>query len=287
MNEMALHSDLFVFADGAKSERDHAGVAAVREFIRTIDGFRSVTLIERDCNLGLSRSVIEGVTRLCDEYGRAIAVEDDVITSPDFLPFMNDALERYENEPNAFSICAFTPPIVASGSYKYDAFWSYRFACWGWGTWRDRWERADWLVRDYPEFAADRRKQMRFNRGGEDLSWFLSLHMEGRIDSWDTIWAYTHHKHDAMALLPVISKAYNIGFDGSGTHCRRASFKQHSLTTVGDAKYRLPEAGDAHPHFVSEIQRFHRPSLAARIARLVRRIAPRKKRFHVVAVPKN
>jgi hypothetical protein len=285
-NDLAQESNLFVFADGAKPNSGAAAVGAVREYIRTIQGFRSVTITEREQNLGLSKSVITGVTQLCNEYGRAIAVEDDVMTAPDFLAFMNRGLQRYINEPQMFSVCAFNVPIAPPKTYSYDAFCSYRFMCWGWGTWKDRWDKADWSVKDFPEFMADPTKQRRFNQGGADLSWFLARHMEGEIDSWDTIWGYTHTKHDALALLPVFSKAYNIGLDGSGTHCKRAAFKQHVLAPRTDSDYRFPDSVNIHPHFAAEIQRFHRPTLLRKLIRFIRRLEPRTKRFARAAAPK-
>lgn len=284
-NGLAQRSDLFVFADGARSQSEAPAVEAVRKFIRAIDGFKSVTILEREHNIGLSKSVISGVTQLCNEYGRAIAVEDDVVTAPDFLAFMNNALQRYIDEPKMFSVCAFNLPIVPPKTYSYDAFCSYRFACWGWGTWKDRWEKADWSVRDYPEFMADRVKRRRFNRGGDDLSWLLALHMEGKIDSWDVVWAYTHFKHDALALLPVSSKVYNIGLDGSGTHCKRAPFKQHVLVPGTSSEYRFPDSEHIHPHFVAEVQRLHSPSVLRKVVRFFRRLKPGTKRFdHATAL---
>jgi Glycosyl transferase family 2 len=286
-NGLAQQSDLFVFADGPKNEPGAAtAVREVRKLIRTIDGFKSVTVIERERNLGLSKSVICGVTQLCNEYGRVIVVEDDVVTAPDFLTFVNQGLKRYEGEPRVFSIGAFNLPIVAPLSYSYDAFCSYRFLCWGWGTWKDRWEKADWLVKDFPEFMSDREKQKRFNLGGDDLSWLLTLQMEGKIDSWDTIWAYTHSKHEALALLSVVSKAYNIGFDGTGIHCRRAPFKQNALSSSGDDNYRFPDSIFPEPHFAKEIQRFQRPSIARRLVRFFRRFELRMKRFDTATAPK-
>jgi hypothetical protein len=286
-NDLARQSDLFVFADGAKNEQAAAAVGEVRKLIRAIDGFKSVTIIERERNLGLSKSVISGVTQLCNDYGRAIVVEDDVLTAPDFLAFVNQALQRYKDEPRVFSIGAFNLPIVTPKTYSYDAFWSYRFLCWGWGTWKDRWEKADWSIKDFPEFMADRKKQERFNRGGDDLSWLLARHMEGKVDSWDTVWAYTHSKHDAVALLPASSKVYNIGLDGSGIHCKRAAFNQKALASGTNSDYRFPDSLDFDPHFVAEIQRFHRSSMAKRLVRFFQRLEPRMKRFDSVTAPKS
>jgi hypothetical protein len=266
-NGLAQQSSLFVFSDAAKNESVAAAVEAVRKFIRTIDGFGSISIIERERNLGLSKSVIAGVTQLCGEYGRVIAVEDDVLTAPDFLIFMNRALERYVDEPRVFSVSGFNLPIATPASYSYDAFCAYRFLCWGWGTWRDRWEKADWSVNDYAEFVADHGRQKRFNRGGNDLSWLLARHMAGRIDSWDTVWAYTHSKHEAVALLPVVSKAYNIGFDGTGIHCQRAPFKQSVLHLGTGSDYHLPDSVSPDPYFAAEIRRLHHRSVPRKIAR--------------------
>jgi hypothetical protein len=284
-NELAQQSDLFVFADGAKNESAAPAVLQVREFIHTIDGFKSVTIIQRERNLGLSKSVISGVTQLCNEYGRAITVEDDVLTAPDFLTFVNQGLRRYKDEPEVFSIGAFNLPIVTPETYSYDAFCSYRFMCWGWGTWKDRWDTADWSVKDFPEFMANREKQKRFNRGGDDLSWLLALHMEGKIDSWDTIWAYTHSKHNALALLSVVSRAYNIGFDGTGIHCRRVPFKQNALPLEGGTGYRFPDSVIPEPYFAQEIRRLLRPSMVRRLLRFFQRFEPRMNRRDIGTIP--
>jgi hypothetical protein len=266
-NDLASKSDLFIFADGAKNEAGREAVRKVRLIARSIDGFKSTTVVERDCNLGLSKSIIGGVTQLCTEYGRAIAVEDDVMTAPDFLTFLNYALDRYEGEPEIFSVSGFNYPMVAPATYPYDVFFSPRSACWGWATWRNRWNRADWSISDFREFIADREQRRRFNRGGDDLTWLLTRQMAGRVDSWDIVWAYTHFRQDAVAMFPVVSKAYNIGLDGSGVHCRRAPFSQVPLGSCADSTYRFPETVQLDPYFVEEIHRLHRRPLAKKIAR--------------------
>ena len=266
-NELAQSSDLFVFADGAKNKAAFPAVEEVRKFVRNIEGFRAVTIIEREQNLGLSSSIVNGVTQLCEDAGRVIVVEDDIMTAPDFLPFINCALDRYCDEPAIFSVCGFNYPIIAPRFYPYDAFLSYRFACWGWGTWKDRWEKADWSVSDFPEFIANREQQKRFNLGGNDLTGMLARHMAGKLGgSWDIVWAYTHSKHDAAALLPVASKTYNLGLDSSGIHCRRAPFVQAPLTSGNDSDYGFPDSVEFDPHFAAEIQRVCHRSVARRAA---------------------
>ena len=265
-NELAHRSDLFVFADGAKSQAAAAAIQEVRRFVRSIEGFRSVTIIERERNLGLANSVIKGVTQLCEEFGRVIAVEDDLLTAPDFLTFINCALERYDNEPRIFSVSGFNFAVNAPGRYPYDAFCSYRTSSWGWGTWKNRWKKAQWSVPDYARFCSDKSLQRSFNRGGEDLARILALQMARRIDSWSIRWDYVHFQHDAVSLLSTISRVYNIGFDGSGVHCRREVLKQSPLTGENATGYRFPDTAEIDPHFVAEIQRLHRVSTARKLA---------------------
>lgn len=266
-NDLSQQSDLFVFADAARDSSALEGVEKVRAYVSGIEGFRSVSITRREHNLGLSKSIVDGVTKVCLDHGRVIVVEDDIQTAPDFLPFINQALKRYEESAHVFSIGGFNLPITVPESYAYDAFCSYRFQCWGWATWKDRWKKADWSVSDYQEFRANRQQQERFNRGGDDLSWLLGRHMTGKIDSWDTVWAYTHSKYDGVALLPIASKTRNMGFDGSGIHCRRTSFKQNPLSLGNGTHYRFPDSVTPDPYLVAEIRRLQHRSMGRRLAR--------------------
>jgi GNT-I family len=273
-NDLARQSRLYVFADGPKRLSAAEPVEAVRAFIRTIDGFESVTIIERERNLGLAASVIAGVTQLFKEFGRVIVVEDDLLTAPDFLTFMNSALERYAADPQVFSASAFNFAVQTPETYPYDAFFAYRSSSWGWGTWKDRWLQSDWEVSDYAQFKRDKGRQRLFNRGGEDLSDMLAAQMSGEIDSWAIRWAYNHFAYNAASLLSTVSRVYNTGLDGSGVHCRRAPFQQASLTSGTDSVYRFPDSVDFNSHFINEIQRRNRRSLVRRAAERLRRIVP-------------
>jgi hypothetical protein len=269
-NELSRRSDLFVFADGAKNDSAATAVGAVREFIRAIEGFKSLTIIERERNFGLSKSVISGVTQLCNEHGRVIAVEDDILTAPDFLIFMNRALERYEAEGKILSVSGFNFALSVPEKYPYDAFCSYRSSSWGWGTWQDRWQRVDWNVSDYAAFHADKSRQQLFSRGGEDLCRMLDLQMAGKIDSWAIRWAYAHFREGGVALLSTVAKVQNIGLDRSGVHSSPGCARQSELVFGRNSEYSFPHSVELDPYVVAEIQRTCRPSLPRKFARYVR-----------------
>lgn len=112
-NTLAAESELYIYSDAARKDTDEAAVAEVRNYIHKITGFKSITLIEREKNWGLARNIIDGVTTQVNRFGRVIVMEDDLITAPYFLQFMNDALETYKDEPRVGHIqaCDFTNDI--------------------------------------------------------------------------------------------------------------------------------------------------------------------------------
>jgi len=264
-NQLAGRSDLLVFADAAKDESGVAAVGAVRKMIRAIDGFKSVTIVERERNLGLSNSIITGVTELCRQHRRAIVLEDDIVTTSDFLTFVNRALDRYEKVAQVFSVTGFNFPIAVPRGYRFDAYASVRSCSWGWGTWQDRWEQAEWSVSAFDDFISSPEGRRRVREAGADLAQLLSQEAAGKIQGWDVIWGYEHLRRSAVAIRPTVSKVYNIGFDGSGIHCRRAPFQQHTLHCDGLPNYRFPDAVTPESYFGEATRRLHRLSWVRRV----------------------
>ena len=94
-NELASKSELIIYSDGAKNKSAYESVSQVRDYVETVDGFKKVTIISREKNWGLANSIIDGVSQAIKKHGKVIVLEDDLVTSPFFLRYMNDALEFY------------------------------------------------------------------------------------------------------------------------------------------------------------------------------------------------
>ena len=217
-NKLATTTKLFIYSDGGKNDEDIVKVEKVRDYIRHINGFEKVEIIERQKNLGLANSVISGVTEIINQLGKVIVLEDDIVTAPTFLNFMNDALIFYESNKSIFSVSGYPYPIKIPDSYKKDVFISYRASSWGWATWKNRWDKVDWDVKDFKTFSHNKNLQIKFNQGGEDLTPMLMAQMKGEIDSWAIRWNYAHYKNNVYCLLPIFPLCKNIGTDKSGTH---------------------------------------------------------------------
>ena len=221
-NEFASDSVLYIFADGIKpnaSPEQERKIRAVRDYIHSICGFKKVVIEESKYNRGLANSVIYGVSKIINEFGRVIVVEDDIVTHPFFLRFMNDCLNTYSLRKDVFMIGGFSVNIRFPWWYRKDIYATYRSCSWGWATWKDRWNQADWSVADFRSFSCNPQKIAQFNRGGDDMFPMLKAQMDGKIDSWAIRWDYCMTSHNAICIRPVKSLCVNYGMDGSGVHC--------------------------------------------------------------------
>lgn len=221
-NTLASESELFIYSDGYKDLDDKVLVQQVRDYIGYIDGFESIKVFEQKNNQGLANSIIHGVSEIISKYGKVIVLEDDLVTSPYFLSYMNEALNFYCNDDRVMSISGFNLPqslMQFPTHYNEDIYANFRNSSWGWGTWADQWQQVDWDVRDFDEFKRNASKREEFNRGGNNLYIMLNKQMTGKIDSWSIRFSYAHYKLNKFAIYPVISYVNNIGLDGSGVHC--------------------------------------------------------------------
>ncbi len=220
-NYLSRETEVYIYSDAAKDEKGIEQVGMVREYVNSLlkrNLFKSVKIIEAKMNKGLASSIIGGVTKIINHYNRAIVVEDDIITAPDFLQYMNDALDFYESNEKIWSISGYTFKIKIPADYKHDVYLSYRGCSWGWATWKNRWEKVDWGMSDYNHFRTNKNLQKKINRGGIDIANMLDFQMQGKIDSWAVRWVYTQSKLDMLTVYPIISRVRNIGLDGTGTH---------------------------------------------------------------------
>lgn len=220
-NELADESDLFIYSDAARGIDDFAAVDAVRQSLKEVNGFRSVTVVERSTNFGLARSIIEGVTQLCANYGQVIVLEDDLVTSPYFLSFMNDALDTYRDDPEVMHISGYSYPIDIDGHAE--SYFLRLPMCWGWATWQSSWQH---FIKDGSDITDAEVKYINFD-GVHDFAQQHELNRRGKIDTWFIFWYISVLRNKGVSLFPHRSLVKNIGLDASGTH--RTKTKAYDL----------------------------------------------------------
>lgn len=218
-NLLAKESELFIFSDGPKDEKGIPKIQEVRDYLKTIEGFKKVTIKESKVNIGLANSIISGVSEIIEEYGSVIVLEDDLITSPNFLNFMNRSLDFYKTHENIYMINGYSLKI---DNAEDNEIYFHRRACsWGWATWDNRWERSYF---DKPELREIINKAPHIMQNfkdhcGGDVKKMLLDSLSGKNNSWYIRWVFYNFLIGKTSVFPVLSKVRNIGFNENGTHC--------------------------------------------------------------------
>lgn len=239
-NEEAKDSDLYVFVDGARPNKagEVEKVQAVQDIVKKTTGFKSIHYTFSERNKGLGNSIIQGVTQVINQYGKAIVLEDDLVFATNFLSYMNQGLDRYEKEEKVFSICGYSNKVKVPKGYKYDTYFCTRSSSWGWGTWADRWNSVDWELKDWDKY---KKMGKAFNKwGGSDCFRMLSSVKEGWGNSWAIRFGFSQFLQDKLSLFPIVSKVKNDGFDGEGTNCKKWSRFKYEFDNHGNKNINFP-----------------------------------------------
>jgi len=271
-NLTATEADLFIFSDGASTNEAEAQVKAVREYSKTIRGFKSVSIITRHVNYGLGKNIIDGVSEMLLQFDKVIVVEDDLVTSPHFLNYMNEALEIYEDEERVISIHGYLYPVKQKLP---ESFFIRGADCLGWATWKRAWKF----------FESDGQKLLDAIQLSGEVDVFnymgcypylgmLKDQIEGKNNSWAIRWYASAFTNNMYTLFPGRSLVYHAGGDGSGTNTGYDSLLdvQLSDTPIQLKKIEVAQNETAYASFCEFHRRLSNPNFIYRIRRRLKKI---------------
>lgn len=233
-NVLANQSVLYIFSDGPKTEEQVGKVEKVREYIKSISGFKRIYIYEKEENKGLAESIIDGVTQVLSENDSVIVMEDDLITSKFFLKYMNDALNKYEKNKKVYSITGYSHLDRYQTIKRHipETYFLRLFCSWSWATWKDRWKDFDEYATGWENVITDKKMSKDFDLDNTfDMSHMLINQMtNSEYNSWAIRWAWSIYKKEGVTLFPRDGLCDNIGFDGTGVHCgTNNNWKQSKL----------------------------------------------------------
>lgn len=221
-NKLASQTRLIVYSDGPRNQNDIENVDSVRNLLLSFEcSFLELKVISRKNNHGLCDNIIKGVTDTCNKYGKAIILEDDIVTTPKFLDFMNDSLKHYQSNKDVWQISAYSYSCFKN--LANDKYLLPISNCWGWATWGDRWQKFE---RDPDKLKSKFTKEdiYKFNLDGCYDYWQqVEANVSGKIRTWAVFWYSTIFVNDGLTLYSNKSFVNNIGLDGSGVHCRNSA----------------------------------------------------------------
>ncbi|NBF03290.1 glycosyltransferase [Pseudomonas sp. Fl5BN2] len=271
LNILARETDIFIYSDAAKTPENEKAISEVRSYLSSISGFHSVSIIHRESNFGLAKSIISGITETLESHDRIIVMEDDLVTSPYFLSYMNDGLDMYQDHPEVASIHGYIYPIEHHGLPDY--FFLKGADCWGWATWRRAWQHfvADGRSLLEQIQKAPDRDDFDFS-GGYKYTKMLQDQVAGRNNSWAIRWYASAFLRGMVTLYPSRSFVHNIGNDGSGTHSEITDHFDSNISTTYP-KLSLIKTEDHASARARIIKYFNstKPNLIRRVIRAIKR----------------
>lgn len=221
-NDLAEQSVLYIYSDGPKKDasvQDLSAINATREVLRQKKWCKEVEIYESDINYGLADSIVKGVSEVVQKHGKIIVLEDDIVTSPGFLKYMNDALTLYENEERVMHISGYFPPVMNPHELP-NTFFYNQTSCWGWATWNRAWQHFNLSAKDLLAKIKNNSLEYSFNL---DNTYPFIDHLEknanGTMKTWAIKWYASVFIKKGLCLHPNLSLVRNEGFDGSGIHC--------------------------------------------------------------------
>ncbi|MHA8095465.1 hypothetical protein ACMH5Q_11275 [Aquirufa lenticrescens] len=258
LNPEAKFSVLYIFCDGPKDHCDEDLKHRINEnkkIIESEDRFKGVKKIFNKKNLGLSKSIINGVSFVLNAHNKAIILEDDIIPQIGFLRYMNSALDLYENDKRVGCIHAWNHPLKAE-YFNSSTFFLPGADCWGWATWKRAWNLFNSSGIKLLDEIISLEVEYSFNRRGTvNFMGMLQDQINGKNDSWAIRWHASLFLNKMFCLHPVNAIVENIGFDGSGEHSGVFNMKQKIVPFVQLEKIEVVDSSefyDAFNHFISQ-----------------------------------
>jgi len=263
-NPESENSPLYVTIDAPVDKNDHEAVnQMVADLGRIEHRFNSVSITIRDRHLGLGTNITRSISEVLADHEKVIVLEDDLVTTPSFLAYMNAALNHYAQEKQIWHIAGYS--LIDDESRANEVYLMRQMICWGWATWRDRWSHYNKDSAALISWFSDAARY-EFTLGGVTDSWEQVLdNKAGRLDTWAVFWNATIFMNSGLCVNPYLSYVRNIGLDGSGTHTlgpTKALKEIRPLNTCG--RFTPVETFQVDPHVLALVKTHYRRNLPRR-----------------------
>jgi hypothetical protein len=207
-------TQLIVYSDAAKTEKDMHEVQTVREHLSQLD-WCEVERHDRRENWGLGKNIMAGVAEVLERHEAVLVWEDDLICVPGTYTYLCAALEAYRNDPRVMSVTGWTNRHITPAGVGVEPYFDGRAECLVWGTWRRVWQGMMEATAMDKMKVISARGDSPYHYGG-DLPNMAKYEKERNI--WAVRFLYHHLLHKGLCLRPPWSMVEHIGFDERATN---------------------------------------------------------------------
>lgn len=229
-NKWAKYTAVYIALDYPLKNSHWEGYNKICEYLeQNFTEFAEFHIIKRTINYGSARNINEARELIFQKFDRYIYTDDDIEFSENFLEFIDKTMELYEDDPDIIAVCGYSYPLLWKVSKESTVFKTTTgLFMWGTGFWRDKYVPIKKSIEDglfRREYATHNKRVWRKKLIDARYIDFLDLGLsedKGLLDCSSDISLSTYMElYNKYAVMPVVSKAKNFGFDGSGVYCQR------------------------------------------------------------------
>lgn len=224
LNKKFKNSPLYFFLDGPKNKKDEIKIKKIKKIIEEFNFENLEEVIISEFNIGLAKSIFNGVNRVLKNHETIIVLEDDLIVSKYFLDYMNNCLQKYKSE-NIYQISGYAWGDRIKKQTN-NPFLIPNINSWGWATWKSKWINFELgKIKHENLNNFDTKTIYDFNlKNSYNYFKILKKHIIGKVDSWAIQWYYFVFINKGYTIYPPTSLVLNKGMDGTGTHTLSSKF---------------------------------------------------------------
>lgn len=230
---------LYLVADGPRSEEERIKTDECRRIAKEmVDWECQAEQVYADKNMGCRDRVASGISYVLQREEKAIILEDDCVPNTSFFRFMDEMLERYQNDDRVFLISG-RNDLEKYDEKTYDYYFVHHGVIWGWGTWARSWKLYDINMTHWPEIRDKNGGYIREWMGWKEWTRQKKSYentYRGKIDTWDYQMAFSWQYHRKICVVPSINLVRNIGVDADATH----TVGNYEIATVHTFEMKFP-----------------------------------------------
>lgn len=216
----ADQTDLYIALDYPLKESHWDGYKRISIYLNEINGFKTVNVIRRDKNFGARENISDARDEIFKKHDRLVISEDDNEFSPNFLDYINNCLNKYENNENVLTITGYNRMIDMNG-YDKNIYAALSFCAWGYIISRKNYQflQKEVINSKYAESILNswKKSYLIYKRSPSLLRGLLSV-VKTKAITGDTMIVSYMILNKKYCIWPTISKVRNHGYDGGGEH---------------------------------------------------------------------
>lgn len=229
-NTWAENTEVYLGLDYPGKEAHQKGYEEICEYLeKTTFPFKSVNVIKRASNYGVTRNVEDLRDIVRQKYDRFIFTEDDNVFSENFLEYVDTMLEKIKDNDDVFGVCGYSYPVKYDNQKNlFNSFYvSSAFPAWGYGTF---FSKRDKLIKEYnhklliDSVKKDNVSSQIRRLGNLFFSWYINRVCDKNISYNDIDIQIYQMLTGKVSVMPCKSLVRNRGWDGSGINCRTGTY---------------------------------------------------------------